>query len=276
MIEHVTYTFPSRFDGDVEFFNGLRALLTNVLGVQITDDRTIVISPSYPLESLPVTKLVMSHIDVYPSIDVGNDPRLSLAVGDLSINSRIVEPPLYVVPTQEDRLSMREVAEKLHNRVIRVDHTGFNLPKSLLSQQDWDDFISKVAKTSCLYAYPTGEPWLFILPSSVQENVSDIKSFAVGREPKIEITYDQLPTPAIQFDIEVDFTKPELEALFPSPYGFLIPGLEDSFRSLYVKNPWTNLRIRIDMRFKREASGLDWATGEWLVKEGGRIRNIDQ
>lgn len=273
MIERVTYNFPNLFKTDEAFFKGLVSLLSGVRGVTISSNhKEILMIPAFPKGALPVTEFVLSNTTAFPTINLGDQPELALQVGNLRINSLSQMAPPYVPKTHQNELDMQSVAEKLLGHVIRVDHTGFNLPKELLPQSEWDGFVAKVANASSLYKYPTGEPWLFILPSTTDENASDITDFSIGREPKIEMTHDEIATPAIQLDIEVGLTRQELEALFPATYAFAIEGLEDSFRSLYVSHHWTDLRIRIDMRFKREESGLDWASGEWLVTDGGRVK----
>jgi hypothetical protein len=160
--------------------------------------------------------------------------------------------------------------------MVRIDHTGVNIPSVLISNEQWQQFIRTVARHTNLYKYPTTDVWPFILPATPEEYETDIIQFPAGREPKLELVYDTYsPIPTIQIDIETDLTRPEVEQLFPAPYGISFPDLADYFRTVYVHHEWPGLAIRFDIRFKNNQPGGDWETGQWLVEDGGRIKPKD-
>jgi hypothetical protein len=124
-----------------------------------------------------------------------------------------------------------------------------------------------------MYRYPTGEEWPFVLPSTTDEILGDIRDFVVGREPRFELVYDKgLAQTEWQFALWTDLTRAELELLFPEPEGITFPGLEEIFRVVPVIHPWPGLGIRFDLCYRIDDGPSDWETGEWLVTEGGRIR----
>ncbi|MDL5206310.1 hypothetical protein [Streptomyces sp. ALI-76-A] len=118
-----------------------------------------------------------------------------------------------------------------------------------------------------------GEEWPFVLPSTSDELLGDIRDFVVGREPRFELVYDQeLTQTEWQFALWTDLPRTELELLFPEPEGITFPALEEIFRVVPVLHPWPGLSIRFDLCYRIDDSPSDWETGEWLVAEGGRIR----
>ncbi|MGO0058797.1 hypothetical protein ACTID9_01965 [Brevibacillus fluminis] len=136
-----------------------------------------------------------------------------------------------------------------------------------------DELIATIAKVSKLYRYPE-EDWPFIIPADESEYKIDITDFSEKRTPKFEFVYDSyIHKPVIQLALETDLSREEMEATFPEPIGFAIPGLEEIFRSLMVKSPWDDgLGFRFDLYYHSDKNDLsDWETGEWLVKHGGRI-----
>ena len=166
------------------------------------------------------------------------------------------------------------IVENLRGHIIRIDHTGINLPTAMLQRSDWSHLLNIIGKTSALYQYPTGEEWLFVIPATVDELHTDITYFIGGREPRFELVYDPSASqPTIQVSVETDFSRSEIEALFPAPFGITLPDLGDIFRSVYVANPWANMTIRFDLYYhKTSGSPSAWDTGEWLVQNGGRIK----
>jgi hypothetical protein len=69
-----------------------------------------------------------------------------------------------------------------------------------------------------------------------------------------------------------NLARVDLEEMFPSPYGMTLPGLEDIFRTVYVPCDWPGLEIRFDLCYRVDDGPSTWETGEWLVRQGGRIR----
>lgn len=288
MIKNITYKFPDNTLSDQTFFRSLSAECPNA---QLQEDKSIIITATTPVDALPITAFTQSNTP-FPQIHFDDTAELSLDLGSLQINpenndyeiegngfSQILtkqdslgayyelQTPIYAIY----RLAIEELASRLKGHIVRIDHTGLNLPSALVSRKVWEQFVGDVAKQANLYKYPTGEDWPFILPATSAEHEADITKFPIGREPKFELVYDTYsPVPTIQIDIETDLTRPQVEELFPEPYGVSFPELADYFRTVYVHHDWLGLAIRFDIRFKNEEPDGDWETGKWLVIEGGR------
>lgn len=274
MIQAITYTFPNNPPEAQAFFQYLSLMLTE-LPSSTSDNDSVRLTASAPSASLPVTVFEQSNI-LFPQMDIGSDPNLNLVMGKFSINGDgSTSKPLASSAPDTPRLSIKEVYDKLHGHLVRIDHTGVNIPTALIAKEQWESFAKRVAAQSNLYNYfLPDKPWLFILPATKAEFDTDISEFPAGREPKCELVYDEYATiPAIQIDIETDLTREEVEVLFPDPYGISFEGLADYFRAVYVRREWDGLDIRFDIRFKSDKPG-PWETGEWLVEDGGRIRTV--
>lgn len=291
MLKHITYTFPDNTPTSQNFFKQLIELLTDLPNARIQKDGSITITASKPQGSFPITIFAQSDIP-FPQLNLGSSQDLSLLVGNFRINSEVGEidnRDFEKVLSKHDslgayfelhfsnqilyRLSINEVVKRLKGHVVRIDHTGINIPSELISKESWQQFIQKVSLQANLYKYPTTEDWPFVLPATEGENATDITHFPVGREPKFELVYDIYSSvPTIQIDIETDLSRAQVEQLFPAPYGISFPDLADFFRTVYVHHEWLGLAIRFDIRFKNENPDGDWETGKWLVNDGGRIR----
>lgn len=292
MIQNITYKFPNNTERDQAFFRSLSGLLLELPSARLQKDKSIQIVASHSADALPVT--IFTQMDVpFPQIHFDNITELSLNIGNLRVNSKKLDYEIkgngfkQVLSKQDSigtyyelqsprhtiyRLAIEELASRLRSHIIRIDHTGLNLPSALVSTKIWKQVIHNVAKDTNLYKYPTGEDWPFILPATRTEHEAEITDFVVGREPKFELVYDtHSPVPTIQIDIETDLTRPQVEQLFPNPYGVSFPELADYFRTVYVHHDWHGLDIRFDIRFKNDEPNGDWETGRWLVTEGGRI-----
>lgn len=270
MIQNIVYTFPKNTEQSREFFRYLSLLLKELPNSTSTNEG-VTLTASAPSKSLPTTSFELKGI-AFPEIHIDADPELQLALGNFSINvDSVAKPPQDIAPIAM-RLTIKELHKKLQNHIVRIDHTGVNIPTTLVSKEQWQTFVHHIASQSNLYNYPTSEPWLFILPATQTEYDTDITDFPAGREPKCELVYDAYSKiPTIQIDIETDLTRKEVEALFPEPYGVSFPDLADYFRTVYLRHEWIDLDIRFDLRFKSDKPG-PWETGQWLVEDGGRIR----
>ncbi|WP_248910208.1 hypothetical protein [Halocatena marina] len=134
----------------------------------------------------------------------------------------------------------------------------------------WADLNAALADASCLYKYPTGEPWNFILPATDSEVNQEIEQFVLGRRPRFELVFDSVAeSPVVQFALRTDLSQEDVESLFPRPYGFSPNGLEEIFRIVSVVHPWSGFSISFHLYFGE--GEMDWRTGEWLVTEGERI-----
>lgn len=222
-----------------------------------------------PSEALPLTTFMQADVP-FPQLLLEPGVDLSLGVGNLGINTNttINQESL---PLTTHQLPLSDLVERLKGHLLRIDHTGVNVPTTLVSQEEWQKFIRSVAEQTNLYKYPTTDTWLFVVPATEEEHAADITHFPLGRKPRFELVYDGYSSiPTIQIDIETDLTRKEVEELFPDPYGVSFPELEDFFRTVYVRHEWPGLLIRFDLRFKTDQPG-DWETGKWLVQEGGRV-----
>lgn len=295
MLTSITYTFPNNTLGNQGFFRQLTALLAELPNAERRSG-SLTITPSSPAGALPVTVFTQSDIP-FLQLHLGTSQELALGVGNLQINpSSILDYKLddtgfeQVISKQDAlgtyvelhtssatiyRLPMDELVKRLKGHIVRIDHTGINIPSTLISKDEWRRFTDRVAKQANLYKYPTTDTWPFILPATKEEYETDITQFPSGREPKFEMVYDEYsPVPAIQIDIETDLTRPQVENLFPEPYGVSFPELADFFRTVYVQHELPGLAVRFDIRFKSDKPG-DWETGKWLVRDGGRIKPKD-
>lgn len=167
-------------------------------------------------------------------------------------------------------LSLKQLFGRLKNNLLELNHSGMNFGPEILSKSDYLAFKKSLAKHSNLYNYPTGEEWPFIIPATKKEYSTDIKDETVNRNPKFELVYSKYhPKPLIQFDIETKMTKAKLLKLLPKPYGISFPGLENYFRTVYIFTNWSDVVLRLDLRFKSK-SKKDF--GYWMIKKGGRIK----
>jgi hypothetical protein len=157
---------------------------------------------------------------------------------------------------------------------VRLDHSGFNIPRSMCTEEEWQALLRNLSMVSDVYQYPTGEDWYFLLPSTQDEAGGGIDHFTAGRAPKFELVYDEYArVPVVQLQIDTNLTRAEVEERLPEPFGIRFPDLGDIFRTVYVEHPWPGLLIRFDIVFPREGEPDDWTTAEWLVKEGRRLVN---
>lgn len=170
-------------------------------------------------------------------------------------------------------VNMCEVLGALEGHILWIDHTGLNAPAAHFGGA-WEMFVRSLGDSSLLYSYPTGEPWFFVLPGTRQEHDAGITIFPPDRTPRFELV-EMSPgaSLAIQIDIQADLTRANLEEMFPFPKGVSLPGLEDYFRSVFIKHPWPGLEIRLDLRFGSGHAAGDWETGKWLVENGQRCNS---
>jgi hypothetical protein len=155
---------------------------------------------------------------------------------------------------------------------LRLDHTGINVPVTMITSVGWNNLVSLFSSKSNIYRYPTGDDWPFTLPATDEEFEEDIGDFCTGREPKFELALDAYTAePSLQIDMQVDLTRSEVERLLPAPYGVSLGELGSFFKSVYVYHEWEDLSIRFDIRFTPDHDTADWDSGRWLVLDGGRI-----
>lgn len=258
-MSEITFRLPATPESR-QFLDELRSLFAEVVYARDGGDR-LTLTPPRPVGALPVTTFELADV---PAPEVVLHAVRSLGVWSGGTTDRPTSP-----------VEMADLVRRLAGHVQRIDHTGVNLPGHATSPEQWRELVGAVAAASTTYAYPTGEQWPFVLPSTVDELRDGIRDFVVGREPRFELVYDEsltLMRTEWQFALWTDLTRAELEQMFPEPEGFTFPELEDIFRVVEVRHPWQGLGIRFDLCYRIENGPSDWETGEWLVTEGGRIR----
>ena len=267
-LSEISFRLPETPDSS-SFLGELRSLLAEVAyadpaGSAGTDgsvgDR-LTLTPPRPADARPVTTFELADVPA-PEVALDTGQSFSLRAGDTQPET----------PLRQAAVEMADLTRRLAGHVKRVDHTGVNLPACTTSPEQWRDLVGALASASTMYRYPTGEEWPFVLPSTPAELSSDIRDFVVGREPRFELVHDEALTQTEwQFALWTDLTRIELDLLFPEPEGLTFPGLEDIFRVVPIHHPWPGLGIRFDLCYRIEDGPSDWETGEWLVREGGRI-----
>lgn len=159
------------------------------------------------------------------------------------------------------------VSDALKNTTKTLNHWGINFSPRLIAGPEYQSFRTNLARRSNLYSYPTGEEWPFLLPCTDGEFETGITDESIERNPKFELVYSEYhPDPLIQFDIETALLRKEVEDLFPKPFGVSLIGLENMFRSVFIKNNWSGVLLRLDISFRQEKTDF----GYWIVKNGKR------
>lgn len=286
-LQEIVYVFPSHSECEKRWNRTFGALLSGI--PRYTGS---VISP-LPPQSLPSISFRTADVRL-PSIFLRTAASIEAAAGKVSISSKDMPPAAAGLLDREDEasgavsedvpgdassvdhtgpLSMTVLYSLLNGHIADLDHAGANLPSRDMKEEQWEALMRSLSRITNLYRYP-GEAWPFIIPATEQEFRDDISELHAVRMPKFEWVYDGYASlPVFQFALVTDFTRAELEARFPAPSGFSIPGLESIFRSVHVDSPWREaLSIRVDLYYKRQQEApTDWETGAWLVQEGGRI-----
>lgn len=255
VLEKIEYSFPQNKESK-EFFELLFALFGNLKNATVFGENEICFSSG--LKPKTVFRLENKIADL--QLNIGNKKYLDWLTRKSEDRK---------VACEVRKLEMKEVANKLAGHVLRVDHTGINFPASLYAEEEWQELLKYFSSVSNVYAYPTGEPWPFLIPATQQENESEITNFEILREPRFELVYDKFTdVVAIQIDVETDLSKSEVEALFPKNEGIYFKHLENFFKSIYLDYN-ENVDIRLDVRFQTVHD--DFESGEWFVKDGKRM-----
>lgn len=274
----ITYVFPTATETEKEWSYFFSQLLKEIPSF----DQDEKFSPTFANSALPSTQfrtgrstfpMVIFHTPEEIAINVGNLSIRNQASASIQLSSLRTEGIDAANDDSTDRRTISNLFHQLKGKLRGVDHTGINLPVTKLPRSEWDEFMTKISMVSNLYKYP-GEDWPFIIPADESEYETDITHFSVKRTPKFEFVYDSYTQkPLFQFALETDLTREEIERIFPDPIAFAIPGLEEIFRSIVIRSPWDDeMGFRFDLYYKPVNNQLsDWATGEWLVKNGGRI-----
>ncbi|WP_159888683.1 hypothetical protein [Paenibacillus puerhi] len=275
----ITYVFPTSNETEREWSYFFYKLLKEIPSF----NKEEIFCSSFSETALPSTEFRTGNTTT-PMIIFNTHEKIDMNVANLSIcdkNSKSIKFSSLMVDGINsvnnyvtDANTISNLFHQLKGRLTGIDHTGINIPVTKLQKSKWDELITKMSKISNLYKYP-GEDWPFIIPADETEYLTDITRFAVKRTPKFEFVYDSYADrPIFQFALETNISKEDMERIFPDPIGFAIPGLENIFRSIFIQNPWEHeVAIRFDLYYKSTANELtDWETGEWLVTNGGRLK----
>lgn len=102
-----------------------------------------------------------------------------------------------------------------------LDHAGIDLP--------WFDGIhpeiialrNLLKQSSLYYLFPSGEPWDFIMPGTIEEvSKHNDPDLTLVRRPKFEVvSLDKCSTPIIQFEFHVKVPYKQLLDMFPEGIG---------------------------------------------------------
>lgn len=255
MLEKIEYCFPENGKSK-ELFELFLILLKDLPNVSVLE-KEIQIKSAH-LKPKTVLKLDSQIEDL--QFNIGNQKYLGL----LNRQTKNGE-----AGNEIQKLSLKDVANKLAGHAVRVDHTGINLPSILYTEKEYQDVLQYLASEGNFYTYPSGEPWPFLLPATEAEHQNEITNFEVLREPRFELVFDKFTdVMTIQIDIETDLSKSEVEQLFPKNQGICFGNLGNIFKSIYLDYDET-IDIRLDVRFKTIQD--DFESGEWFVKEGKRL-----
>ncbi len=255
MLQKIEYSFPKN-EQNRELFKMFLTLLKDLQNVTILQDEIHIKSRNLK----PETVLKLDDRIEKLQFDIGDKKYLNLL--NRHVKNRKVQDEIQKMPIEN-------VVNKLAGHVVRVDHTGINLPSILYSEREYQDLLQYLVLMSNCYAYPTGEPWPFLIPATEEEHQNEITNFDVLREPRFEVVYDEFTdVVAIQVDLETDLSKSEVEQLFPKNQGIYFKELEDVFKSIYLEYS-EKIDIRLDVRFKTVHDNFE--SGEWFVKEGKRL-----
>lgn len=144
---------------------------------------------------------------------------------------------------------------KLHNlKITKIDHVGFNLPWFSDGNNPEIQHLRKLLSNKSLYhTYPSGEPWDFILPATLEEIKGEVETdYSSIRKPKFEIvSFSKCSVPIIQFDVCCSFKKEMFQIYFPE--GCYDVNLQNIW--LYIVNPF---QLDICLVLSEEYEG-DWS-----------------
>jgi len=154
-------------------------------------------------------------------------------------------------------LSIDAIIERFSENGIAInglDHVGFNLPWFSSGIHPLVEDLRRKFSSKCLYhKFPTGEPWDFIIPGSLNEILMlDEVDYSKTRTPKFEIvSFDVSSTPLIQFDLQCNKKYEVFSMIFP-----------ESLRDNQFKNIWIYIEntYGVDICFVlNETGNKDWS-----------------
>lgn len=161
-------------------------------------------------------------------------------------------------PLKYSHLSIDDIIDRFTKNDITInnlDHVGFNLPWFSSGIHPLIEDLRHNLASKCLYhKFPTGEPWDFIIPGSINEVLmSDKVDYSKTRKPKFEmVSFDASSIPLIQFDVQCNKKYKVLSGIFP-----------ESIHDNQLKNIWIYAEnsYNVDICFVlNETSNGDWSS----------------
>ncbi len=147
-------------------------------------------------------------------------------------------------------IPIKHAADALARHVVRIDHIGINVPRSLPASA-WKKATRALSHHNNLYEYSNGvdgyDPaknlWLFLVQNAHGHE---------GAQTKFELVHDGLQDHSIvQIDIKTDLTRAQAQDLFPT--GHQLQGLEDYFWRVPASTQIPGIQdISLDVRFAHE------------------------
>ena len=272
-LNQIRYLLPQD-EASRAWFDAIAPILGEAPQAELDRDRLVLV-PDYPAQAIPATTLEFSVVD-RPTVVLDTIGLFIIYMGGIRLlgwdsHDPILMPPGAPVTPPNPPIEARELAEKLRGHIVRVDHTGVELPTSRVPRPTWENLLDALGAASNLYEYPAPDTEMpFVVPANADEFSRDITTFGAPRTPKFELTYGYVSSPLLQFHLDTDLDRDTLDALLPAPSGFNLPGA-DGFRSVYVATPWPGATVRFDLSYWTGGALTEWDSGEWLVTEGQRL-----
>lgn len=168
------------------------------------------------------------------------------------------------------QLNFKQLFNRVSDKIVFLDHVGVNINPRLMSKTRYEKMKKIVSHSSCLYDYPFGKEWPFIVPATVQEQGQKTIEAGINRNPKFEFVYDfEYLYPEIQLDIHTNLTPKETLARFPKPCGYYdsTPVTGDYCVNVFIYTGWAGVSLRIDLSWTRPNFDLT----DCLINEGLRV-----
>ena len=273
-LNNIELLLPVKTKEENQFYNDFMSFLSNIPN-SFRNKKTVSFSPKFPYRSCPITTIGYSGTN---QIQI---KFLQYKKNEIELNDTPIKKIFTIInkrtitEVSKHTLEISQLDNIFREKFLRLDHIGLNIPPTLVTKSEYQNFVTSLGNTCTFHHYPTGKDWDFILPSSRSEWENGISDYRLGREPKWEFVYDEYTKiPVVQLCIETKLTKKDVFNLLPDPYGISYDGLKSAFRTVFITIPWNNLRIRCDIKFYSKNRENTWNTGEWLGTRGKRIGNF--
>jgi len=211
-------------------------------------------------------RLIRSNSDFYPTISIDTNSEDKRVLAEFFTSKGCKHEVLIENTTgmtkkstlKYSHLSIDDITDRFNRNDIMIgslDHVGFNLPWFSFGVHPLMEDLRRNFSSKCLYhKFPTGEPWDFIIPGTINEILMlDKVDYSKTRKPKFEIvSFDASSTPLIQFDMQCNKKYEAFSRIFPESIH------DNQFKNIwiYVENPYN-----VDICFVlNETSNSDWSS----------------